>query len=791
MKEKFNIIRRFQGKSFIFLWITFHAVILLYFLIRLGMNGGQLEFDADLFNLTPRNTDSLPITKTEETLSASIGNSVFILIANPDFEKARETAEQVYGELNGHEYFTSVSLYNDMNSYSGVSDFLFKYRWNLLDEKSIETINSPGGAQEFADEALSKAYGLFTLSSMDNLEDDPFMLTESGITNYLGALKDCGTSMTLKDGMLSSEYEGKWYIMIRCTLSKKGCAIATKDNGVNRIYAACESHKNEGTEFIYSGTPFHSSSSSIKASKEITVISIISVAVLLIMLTFIFRTGIPILYSMLSIVISVASAFTFTVAVFSKVMILTMVFGTSLIGSCIDYSLHYFTQWAGNPMLKSSGEIRSHLFSGLRMAIISSTLCYAILLFAPFELLRQISLFSLTGLLSSFLTTICIFPMVRLPNGPRKLRISLLYDVPKECMMKTFLSRAIVILLTCVSIVLLIANRKSLGIENKITNYYSLEGKALSDENMAAEIIRYNPMGWFIISGDSEADVLSNEESFRKKLSDKRPDVKYLSTTLFIPSIERQKQSRDACRKLLELSESQYESLGFDASCAEVLKKEFKDSENDFISFENGNIPESLMDTVSKVNLGQIGDMHYTVIFPNMITEEPELYALADEDENVIYVNKRTSMNSSMDKITKMVIMFFAIAYVIMFFLLKFFYSWKQCVKIISIPILIALNCCAVLAATNTKLEFFSITGLILVFGLGLDYVIYMIENEKNRTLNTSRLEPFATTLSFATTLISFGALSLSSFEPVHLIGLTITIGLTTAFICSKCFKRI
>ena len=66
-----------------------------------------------------------------------------------------------------------------------------------------------------------------------------------------------------------------------------------------------------------------------------------------------------------------------------------------------------------------------------------------------------------------------------------------------------------------------------------------------------------------------------------------------------------------------------------------------------------------------------------------------------------------------------------------------------------------------------------------------------MIENEKNREKKTQKLDPFATALSFMTTLLSFGALALSSFVPVHLIGLSISIGLTTAFVCSKCYENL
>ena len=132
-----------------------------------------------------------------------------------------------------------------------------------------------------------------------------------------------------------------------------------------------------------------------------------------------------------------------------------------------------------------------------------------------------------------------------------------------------------------------------------------------------------------------------------------------------------------------------------------------------------------------------------------------------------------------------------------MFVMLRFFYSWKQSLKIISVPLLIILVVLAVFAIFKIDLEFFSITGLILVFGLGLDYIIYMMENEKKSTLVESNnslsnyLEPFATMVSFLTTIISFGALALSSFKPVHLIGLSIFIGLATAYVSSFFYGRV
>ncbi|MBP5250804.1 MAG: hypothetical protein J6Z17_00140, partial [Treponema sp.] len=104
------------------------------------------------------------------------------------------------------------------------------------------------------------------------------------------------------------------------------------------------------------------------------------------------------------------------------------------------------------------------------------------------------------------------------------------------------------------------------------------------------------------------------------------------------------------------------------------------------------------------------------------------------------------------------------------------------------IPLICVMFIVSVFMLLGEKVEFFSFTGMILVFGLGLDYIIYMIENlkrQKNRDNLTSRIEPFAIFLSFLTTAISFGALAFSTFVPVHTMGLTIFLGLVAAFICT------
>ena len=792
MKKISSFLSKLSNKNYLKVWLAYHLGLLAFFALVFCINPSRISIDADLFNMFPRPFEEEGIRNADEKLTENVGQNVFILVSHQDFSKAKEAAVSVYNKLSASENFKSLSLYSDIDQLKEITDFVYDYRWNLLSDEDIELINSDGGAQLFAQNALAQAYSPFTILPLDNLDSDPFMLAESNLNNYLLAVRKSGTSMYAKDGLLAASKDGVWYVMLRGILSKKGASLASKDNGIAEIYSICSPLEKDGLKFIYSGTPFNSHQSSTEAMKEITIISTVSLLVVIILLLFVFRSPLPVIFSIISIFISIITALVATLAVFKKMHILTLVFGTSLIGSCIDYSLHFFTQWAGNPNIKSGQEIRNHLLKSLVMAIASSVLCYAILIFAPFNVLKQMSVFSLTGLLSSFLTTMAIFPYISLPEGRRVIKISKVLRETNHKRAKKYFGRVAVTILFLFSIAVLLINHKNFAVKNDLSRLYTMEGRLLEDRIKAVEITKYNPSGWFIIRGQSEEKALEIEYDLACKLN-KAFDgqLGFISTSNFVPSIEHQKKSREACRKLLEIAPEQFENLGFDSSYTRDLIADFNQSENQFVSFTNNNVPQYIASSISTAWLGLMDDgYYYTVLMPNILEDLELMRKFADEDPNVFFVNKMSDMGRDLDKLTLMIIKFFAIAYLLIFVMLKFFYNWKQSFKIISVPVLIVLMTAAIFSLSKIDLEFFSVTGLILVFGLGLDYIIYMMENEKKKTMDSKTLEPFATLLSFITTIISFGALSLSNFQPVHLMGLSIFIGLATAYISSILYDR-
>ncbi|MBR1537736.1 MAG: MMPL family transporter [Treponema sp.] len=802
LREK---LRKFLNtKILVSIWLIFHGGILLAFLSSALMRG--VKIDSDLFHMLPSSTLGEAMGKADEKLSDITSKNVFILVGHKDFNEAKKTAGMVYESLKDDDNFTSLSLYSGSESISEIEDFVAKYRWQLLTDEDTALLSEEGGPAQFSENALQRAFGSFTLTSLSSLEEDPFLLDELNTQNFLLSAKEASTQMQSKDGVLASFYENLWYVMIRGSLSAKGSAIASKTNGIAHIYDVCSPLEKDGLRFVYSGSAFHSHKSSTSAVVEIGNISTFSLSIVIIMLFLIFKSPLPLLSSVISILISMGTAFCATMLFFGEIHILTLILGTSLIGSCIDYSLHYFVNWKANTNLKTTAEIRNHLAKGLFLSMLSTEICYLLLTFAPFTILRQMGIFSSTGILSSFFTVVALFPLFPLPKEKnRKMTHAMRRLLSKILKKPSGLPKGkkaplparirkyspLIFLLILASIICV--HIKNLRIENDMNKLYTMEGRVKEDTELCTQITGYHPVGWFIVSGKTEEELLQNEEEICSKL-DKIQDRGYLATSKFIPSQKKQSESSDAAKNLLDYADEQFAILGFDEETAGNFKKNFNSALSKRL-LPGENLPSSLNSIKKMLWLGEIDGKYYSIVLPVKITDEEAYIKIANENGNAYYENKMKDLGLGLDSLTRLVIILFCIAYVIILIVLKRFYTWKQTLKIASLPISCVFLILAVFVLIGQQIEFFSLTGIVLVFGLGLDYIIYMLENfkkqakkqslpdESSNEADFSHLEPFAITISFITTAISFGALAFSTFVPVHTIGLTITLGLIAAFI--------
>lgn len=783
------------------LWLFLHGgtLIALGLSVILGLPPPAL--DTDLLGLLPQSAKHY--AEADRRLGRRSSRNFIILAESADFYRAREGAEELYRALEKQTGpapdlpFRELTFFFDEHTLAGFSGYLHQYRYVLLDPPGAALLKN-GGGRELAAEALAQAYGAFTFGGLDTLDSDPFLLAERELRYFLGSPLLSGAGVSLREGILSGEYNGKHYVLLRGMLSDAGASMNSSRNGIGEIYRACEhiTKENAGAagtgpaetagagpaeiQFIFSGFPFHSYESSSGAQREISLISFITVAVLILLFLRVFRSPLPALWIILaalsSIVLGLAAAF----LVFRTIHILTLVFGVSLIGLSVDYSIHYFIhrQWG-----LGGTEIRRRLLPGISLSFVSSLVCFLIFLFAPFSILRQFALFSAAGLLSSFVSVFFLFPGSPVPSpgagrpgnpekpGPKK--------PPPAFWGSRFLKKALPGALALVSLGIAAFKWQTLGVQNNVGNLYSVPARLLDWERTAGSVLNY-PSGeaYFLIAGTNAQEALEREEVFLSRLQEAGGGT-FLATSSFIPSIKTQEENYRAAAELLPLGSEQFRALGLPEENAGNLEEEYRTLKGRYAL--PWTAPAYLSQGFSNLFIGKAGENWYSAIMPLGRVNQAVSSALAEEYEWAAFVTKTKDISAELDALTVTMLKLLAAAYGIFVLGICIYYrNAAKALRIIPAPLLLALVSLGVHGFFDIPLSFFSVAGFILDLGLGLDYMFYLTENKDES--GTSAVKQ-GVVLSYVSTAVSFGAFLFSSFMPVKLLALAVFPGLSAAFI--------
>ena len=763
-------------------WLLYHLSIP----VLLGLSlffAGPLRINTSLTEMLPQSGSIKAVEEAEKIMGDKSGRQAVILAAAVDFETAKKGAALLSGELEKLKSFDDVSLYYDSASIADFTDYLYKYRFVIAGSETRNLLET-GRAGEIAEDALASAFGAFTFVPLNNIETDPFLLANRRVEEFITSPLLFRGNLSPKEDVLAANKDGIWYVMLRLSLSPEVVSVTGKNSGVQMIWDAAGAVKQAapGLEFYFSGVPFHSYESSSSAQREISIISTVTLLVILLMYLYVFRSPLPVIFSMAAIWISLAMATATALLIFREIHIISFVFGTTLIGICEDYSVHFFIHWKGNLAFKSGVAIRSFLLKSLVMCFISTEICFAIFLLAPFLILKQFAVFCMAGVLSSFLTPLCLYSYLKIPaEDKREIRFlkGKLFLGIKKISVPLFFKIILIVVLTASSLGILFFHPLGMKIENNVSSLYTPSLLMLESEKRASEVLDYGSRFWyFIVSGSSPEETLEHEENLTQRLEEeiRRGNLgSYLGTTVFVPLVKTQKETYAAMKALLPLAEEQFSYLGFPPEYAESFREEFK-------AGESYCLPEDAhpMTGVSTLWIGESGGKYYSCVMPFHAGDEALFRSIAGEYEFVHFINKAKDIGRDLDTLTRTMLIFFAAAYLVVSVIVFFIYSWKDSLRICAVPLLLVLCTWAVLAASGISMSFFPVAALVLVFGLGLDYIFFMVQRKSGDTLIF-----VAVVLSSLTTIVSFGALAFSSFKPVHMFGLTVLTGLSAALISS------
>ncbi|MBN1799476.1 MAG: MMPL family transporter [Spirochaetales bacterium] len=743
---------------------------------------GNYSVNSDLTSLLPHTSPVKAVSNVEKVINQRFNSAVYLLIGHKDFTTARSYAVKMVSRMRTHSGFQNVRLEIDKTNLKQLQDFLFIYRYQLLTPE-IRAILLNGRIQELAENAYMAVASPLSLGSLDHLDLDPFLLVNSSLQYYLNSGILTNMSVGLRDGVLSTDYEGKSWVLISARTAGSGFSVQVEDSPISLIYSTAEqiSSVEPDLELVFSGAPFHSYESSRASRTEISFLSTVSILFIILMILIVFRSIKPLLATVGAIIVGMVTGLAATLLIFHDVHIFTIVFGTSLIGISLDYALHFFAHWATLPGEKSVARIIRFILPGISLGLLTTLASYLAFVFTAFPLLQQMALFSIIGLMSSYLSVIFIFPKFK-RAGEKTGRISnkagsFFYTAFKNLQELPFLLKfffGILFLgITC-------AGLSQLQLNSDVRTLYQMSPALKKSETLMSSILKHgSSCVYVLVEGDNPEALRTKEEQLISDLSQARENgfiESYLGSTFFIPSRGRQAENYELIGKYLKNAiPAQLESLGFGKAEIQSWETDYREKKDQWVDLK---ILEDfpIGDLFAMLWLGQANDKYYSMVMLFNITNIEGVKSIVNSSSSRYFINRISEINSTLHSLSVLALIILCISYVLIFGGLVFRYKWLRGFKIIIIPCLASCIVISFLNLAGLPFNVFSVMGLILVPGMGTDYVIFFSEGKSH-----PRPTLLAITLSMLTTILSFGMLGFTSLAAVF--GLTVALGVLLSFL--------
>ncbi|GJH25368.1 MMPL family transporter [Caballeronia novacaledonica] len=770
-------------------WIALALVAVLYCVHRFS---GPSPLETNLLALLPA-TEANPVAeKAVDQLANALGDRTVFLVSSRDAEHAKAAAKRLGATLQASGAFASVTAELPPFDIGRIGALYTPYRFGLLTRDDRDTLaHAPGGVASLHDALMQRIYNPVRGPLATQLAVDPFGWLE----HWLSDLPLATSNLDLEDNMLVAHRGDTTSVLVVTTLN--GSAYESR---VQRavLSAAAQAETSLQSEWpdasvARAGAVFYAESARRASEREVHLIGIASACGIALLMLWVFRSPRLLLLGFMSTALGIVVALAVTMAVFGKLHLLTLVFGASLIGEAVDYSIQYFVVYLGAPRNWDAKEGARSVRPALSVALATSLLGYAILAWAPFPALKQIACFAMTGICVAFASVMWLLPAM-LSNGPkatqRRLfaRAAVLLERWQRAIGgKRSWAVAVALVVVCAPGWLLLKS------DDDIHLLIQRDPALVAQENQVRDAVGIdNTAQFFVVQGATQEIVLGRAEALGAKLDALSGDQSvdgWRSVTQFVPSAQRQADDRALLARHVFADAAALRATllqaGFRDDIADAWIDSFAQSQPQPLTVERW-LAASWSKPFSHLWLGAVdanGQRGYAaIVMPRRVTPQnlPALIATASATEGVVFVDKAASVSKLFGEYRVDSAIWLGGALLLVLVLVMARYRLRGGFAT-TLPVLLAVGVTlAAFGYARVPLNLFNCLALMLVLGVGANYAVFLREGCLRDGADLGAVWT-GVLLSAATTLLSFGMLGMSGMPALKSFGLTLTLGILVA----------
>lgn len=720
------------------------------FLASLGYSLTSLKnVQTDIFSLI--NFKDAKEAKVLKEMQDEIASNFLVLV------NSKELAKNVQNLALKSSLFKSFEANIDVNLNDIKSD-INRSKIALLGRADLELLKSDKNA--FFKKRAEEIFNSFSFRLL-NVNDDFFSLS-SGFS-----AKNGNVSLNLADLMLEVKDGKKSFFLLKGEL-KKGAS----SEGLINFYNELNALKVGQNELFVHSSALYQAFSKQKNESESLYMSVVSLSLTAIFLMLAFR-NLRIFYVIFIAAFGFSVAFAGTLLCLNELNILTILISTSLIGLMFDYVLHWLSKNEGEAIRASSIKNMLKIFLLGLFITLSGYLAFT---FSDLRLLKEVALFSAFALVAAFLASYFFMPLVF--EGVKFYR-SKVFDafLTKFCKLSDMAARHLGLKFLAISLILLAIflgfDLKNLSKSENVKDYSNMPKSLLADSSYILSLTGNNQNTMIVTR--SRGDILGGEKSLLDELK-KRNLIKDESSLsdMFLSKSE-QNELKEAFKKALDDEQiyAIYEKFGFskDEVRSEILKVlgEKELSANEILALKS-------MKDFKKFVLDENASVAYVSGFVKGAASDELL-----ERHNAFSLNFASSLNESLTQAKELALKLKIAALAIAFLLLWFYFSALISALVMGVIIFGVLLTLFIFAVFGVNLSIFGVFGLILASAVGIDYMIFALNeslSEKERI--------YGIFCAFITSFISFFTLSFSQTAALSVFGLSVSLCVLIYGLCAS-----
>ena len=720
------------------------------FLCSLGYSLASLKnVQTDIFSLI--NFKDAKEAKVLKEVQDEMASNFLVLVNSKELAKNGQSLALKSSLFKSFEASIDVNL-NDIKSDINRSKIA------LLSRGDLELLKNDKNA--FFKKRAEEIFNSFSFRLL-NVNDDFFSLS-SGFS-----AKNGNVSLNLADLMLEVKDGAKSFFLLKGEL-KKGVS----SEGLIKFYNELEALKVGQNELFVHSSALYQAFSKQKNESESLYMSAVSLSLTAIFLMLAFR-NLRIFYVIFIAAFGFSVAFAGTLLCLNELNILTILISTSLIGLMFDYILHWLSKNEGEAIRASTIKSMLKIFLLGLLITLSGYLAFT---FSDLRLLKEVALFSAFALVAAFLASYFFMPLVF--EGVKFYR-SKVFDVflTKFCELSGVVARHLGVKFLAVLLVLLAIflgfDLKNLSKSENVKDYSNMPKSLLADSSYILSLTGNNQNT--MIATRPSGDILGGEKSLLGELK-KRNLIKDESSLsdIFLSKSE-QGQLKEAFKKALNDEQIYviYEKFGFS-------KDEIRDEILKVLSQKELSVSEILalksMKDFKKFALDENASVAYASGFIKGAQSDEVL-----KRHNAFSLNFASSLNESLTQAKELALKLKIAALVVAFLLLWFYFSALVSALVMAIIIFGVLLTLFIFAVFGVNLSIFGVFGLILASAVGIDYMIFAL----NDSLSVKE-RIYGIFCAFITSFISFFTLSFSSTAALSVFGLSVSLCVLIYGLCAS-----